>query len=170
MARSNDDYPGNTPGVYVAAILSLVHYGAIALVLLSLVSGALLVGHFRLVGLVLLSLAGLILAVQIISRLRHIRYLDRVRRVHGMVEIWSDELEAWIPEHRITRITRKQLCCPHAWRPITVVYPGIEVCVTRQREPIPLLYPPGADELRDRMFDYLTARHPAAAGTSVPEP
>ncbi len=119
MARSKDDYPDYTPGDYVAAILSLTHYGATALAVLSLVGGALFVGRFLLVGLVLLSLAGLILASQLISRLRHIRNLVRVRHVHGMVEIWSEELEAWIPGHCMTRITRKQFPCADAWRPIT---------------------------------------------------
>jgi hypothetical protein len=49
---------------------------------------------------------------------------------------------------------------PDAWRPLTIGYPDIEVHFSGLAEPVECVYPPGLDELRDRMFEFLSDRHP----------
>jgi hypothetical protein len=88
------------------------------------------------------------------------RRLNHIRRRRGEIELWSDELQAWIPEARIECFIRRDSHYPDAWRPISVTLPGIEIRLSGVDLPVEQLYPPGLDELRDRMFEYLSRRHP----------
>ncbi len=159
-SRRSERPPTYSVGDYLVGALNLVHYGAAFLAILFVVSGLLLLRFVRGVGVVLLALAALLLLVQLVSRVRHVRSLDRIRCVRGTVELWSDEAGAWVSEDRVERIASKRFLYADAWRPITLGYPGIEVELSGISEPVELLYPPGFEELRDRMFAYLSRRHP----------
>ena len=160
-SRKTEKPPTYSVGDYLVGAINLVHYGAAFLAVLFVVTGLLMLRFARAVGLALLGLAALLLLVQLVSRVRHVRSLDRIRCVRGTVELWSDEASAWVSDHRVERIASKRFLYADAWRPITLGYPGIEVKLSGIREPVELLYPPGFEELRDRMFAYLSRRHPA---------
>lgn len=153
-------YPGYTFGWYLNGVVNLAHCGEIVLAMLLLIGGGFLLIIFTVAGTTLVVLAGLIFGVQVVSRIRHMRKLDHIRRTRGEMEVWSDELQAWIPEARIERIIRRDFHSSDAWRPISVTLPGIEIRLSGIDVPVEQLYPPGLDKLRDRMFEYLRSRHP----------
>jgi len=159
-SRRTDKPPTYSVGDYLIGAVNLVHYGAAFLAILSAVTGVLMLRFARGVGVALLGFAALLLLVQLVSRVRHLRSLDRIRYVRGTVQFRSDEAGAWVSEDRVERIASKRFLYADAWRPITLGYPGIEVKLSGIREPVELLYPPGFEELRDRMFAYLSRRHP----------
>jgi hypothetical protein len=163
--------PTYTLDTYVAGALSLVHAGAVVLAALFIVGGFVARLFSSTGSIVLFSLALLILAVQVVSRVRHIRKLDRTRYVDGRVEFWSGGAEAWVSEDRARRIAKREFTCADQWRPISLGYPGIEVQLSGVEEPVEQLYPPGQEELRDRMFEYLSRRHPgiATSATAIDE-
>ena len=156
-------YPGYTFGWYLNGVINLVHCGEVVLAVLLLVGGAILLVVSRIGGATLLVLAGLLFLVQVISRVRYMRRLNHIRRRRGRVEVWSEGLRAWIPEARIEHFIRRDFHYPDAWRPISLTFPGIEIRLSGVDVPVEQLYPPGLDELRDRMFEYLSRRHPDKA-------
>lgn len=159
-SRRTDKPPTYSVGDYLIGAVNLVHYGAAFLAILSAVTGILMLRFARVVGMALLGFAALLLLVQLISRVRHLRSLNRIRFARGALELWSDEADAWISEDDVERITSKRFPYADAWRPITLGYPGIEVKLSGISEPVEQLYPPGFEEMRDRMFAYLSHRHP----------
>jgi hypothetical protein len=127
MARKRGRYPGYTLGWYLIGVINLAHCGEVVLAMLVLVGGGILLVISRVAGDILLGIAGFLFLVQVVSRVRHIRRLDHIRHKKGEVQVWSDDLRAWIGEARIERINRQEFHYPDAWRPISITLPGIEI-------------------------------------------
>jgi xanthosine utilization system XapX-like protein len=157
--------PGYTVGACLTAALGLAHVGALVLAGLLVLSAilALILFASPAPGLALLGLATLILSVQLVSRVRHVRALNRIRCSNGQLGFWSDEARAWIPAARVESVCRKDYAYADPWRPVTLGYPGIEIRLAGLTRPVEQLYPAGTEELRDAMFRYLSRRLPGKA-------
>ncbi len=137
------------------ALLNLMHFGAVLLASGFILSGGLLVGRYPFVAGSLLVLGAILLLIQLVSRLRHIRDLRTLRERAGSLEVRVPSSSQWVPVVRITSAHKGDFPRPDPWRPITLGYPGIEIKVSSISEPIKQLYPCGLEDLRDQVYDYL---------------
>ncbi len=135
---------------WIEAIVNMAHTGAVLLALVFLILGLSLLAWFSTMAKVFLVLSLILIAVQIVSRIRFIRTLRIVRQVQGEIEIFDRASNTWLPGSRINRTTKREFSHADPWRPLTVEFPGIEVQLEGVIKPVALRYPYGLEDERIR--------------------
>lgn len=104
-------------------------------------------------GLTLLILSGLMLTVQIISRVKHILAIRSLLFQDGKWRVFDRNKGNWYAIHDIEKVRKDFFVFADPWRPITIGYPGREIKLMGIEKPVLHLCPYGCDELRDQIYD-----------------
>lgn len=158
-----DEYFDYTFSDRVTGFLNMMDMGTLALAFFLTLPGIPLFWYKFWVGAVMLAIALVLVAGQVLTRLKHIREIRALRMSHHELEAKHPVSNNWLPATAIESFRKEYFPFPDPWRPITVGYPGIEIRLKGVSQPIEDLFAYGMDELRDRVFECLKERYPDKA-------
>ncbi len=134
-------------------VLNMVNHTALVIALVFLILGWVIDRYFWF-GSIIVFFCRHVLKSQFTSRIMHVRKLAAFKFEDGELYVYDKHglRHSW---RRITRIRRDSFLHCDPWRPITIGYPGIEIILAGQGEPIEHLCAYGMEEDRDEIFDLI---------------
>jgi hypothetical protein len=142
-----------SPSALGIGVLNMVNHTALILALVFLALGW-LIDYFYWIGGLIAVLGRRVLKSQLVSRIKHVRKLSALKFEQGELTVYDKDglHHSW---RLIAKIRKKEYLYCDPWRPITVGYPGIEISLDGQNEPVEHLCAYGMEEDRDELYELL---------------